>query len=75
MDLDEARDRLALGGVGLWYGWRFLQLRNQLLGYEWFVLGGNSLNGPLFTTGLALVGLGLNQRQPAAAMHAPEAAR
>lgn len=44
---------LALGGVGLWYGWRFLQLRNQLLGYEWFVLGGNSLNGLLFTTGLA----------------------
>lgn len=41
-----------LSGVGFWYGWRFLQHRNQLLGYEWFVLGGNSLNGLLFTTGL-----------------------
>lgn len=41
-----------LSGVGFWYGWRFLQHRNQLLGYEWFVLGGNSLNGLLFTAGL-----------------------
>lgn len=42
----------ALSGVGFWYGWRFLQHRNQLLAFEWFVLGGNSLNGLRFTTGL-----------------------
>lgn len=37
--------------VGFYFGYRFLKLKNDLLGYEWFLLGTSAFNNVLFLSG------------------------
>lgn len=53
------RDGVILGGmftlafVGWYYGWRFFQLKNEILGFEWFIIGFSATNFALYTIGVS----------------------
>lgn len=46
-----------LAFVGWYYGWRFLKLKNDILGFEWLIIGFSATNFALYTIGAFKFGI------------------